>query len=221
MDFLAATNKAAVSGCPADFDADNWNQVTPSGLIPKPFPNTSGMSSSESPHGEEGKRRNHWAVALQHQGQNTNVYPKSGTFPPCQRVGSPQAMACGAIAVAGAPSCVTATSLRGHTPFTPDHCWHTCLARGFEQVRKGKGPRVVINKAAKLTCCLTLRSLSLCPKNKWKNVYAVHLLTWTAFTCPTETGTGCEGWRSSGTKKEEGSQKQLGLMKPICVHTNV
>lgn len=55
--------------------------------------------------------------------------------------------------------------------FTPAHtCWHTCRARGFEQVRKGKGPRVGINKAAKLTCCIAAGAwgVSLCPKDKWK-----------------------------------------------------
>lgn len=57
--------------------------------------------------------------------------------------------------------------------FTPEHTgWHMCQGRGFEQVRTGKGPRAGMNKAAKLTCCITAGAWGVfhcaCPKDKWK-----------------------------------------------------
>lgn len=138
-------------------------------------------------HGEEGKRRNHWAVAHQHQGQNTDVYPKSGVFPPCQGAGS-QWASCGAITVAArSPSCVTATSLRCHIP---PYTWPHLLTHVPSQ-------RVwtSMNGADKLTCCITAWAWGIfhcVPRINGESVYAVHVLTWTAFTCLAQTGTGCQ-----------------------------
>lgn len=185
MAFLAATNKAAMSGCPADFDTDNWNQVTLTGLAPE----TRVGWAAVLPHGEEGKG-SHWAVALQHQGRNTNIYPKLGAFPPSQKAGSPWAIACGR-----SPSCVTATSLWGHTPL---YTWSHWLTHVPSQRIWAGEEREGAKSWYKEDCQVDmlhysrgLRSLSLCPKDKC--IRTVHLLTWTAFTCLTEAATGCQG----------------------------
>lgn len=149
-DFLAATNKAAMSCCLQILMLTTGIKSPPLGSLP----NTSGMTGT-APTWGRGKAKKSLssgttAPASTQMGQhhvNRNVYPKSGAFPPCQS-GSPRAV--GAVPQEGPswpreahpvwqPRHFSATCL-----FTPRHtCWHTCWARGFEQVSRGKGPGAI------------------------------------------------------------------------------
>lgn len=91
------------------------------------------------------KQGNHWAntaVALQHWGQNTNIYQKTWTLPPCWWASShgdtganglhTDILSCtteGAVSTVGSPSYVTATSLLRHLAlYTWSHLL-TCMPK--------------------------------------------------------------------------------------------
>lgn len=89
------------------------------------------------------------------------------------RAGSRRSAACGAIATAGSPSCVTATSLLCHMPlYTWSHLLTHVPRQRIWTGEERKGPRAGINKAAKLTCCITAGAWGVfhcaCPEDKWK-----------------------------------------------------
>lgn len=125
------------------------------------LPNTSRMSSSAHTQGR-GKEKESLSSGATSPGSEQKCLPK---------IRSVSSLSGGRFStglvrghrVAGSPSCVTATSLRCHIP---PYTWSQLLTHTPSQ-------RIwtSMNKAAKLTMLhysMGLRSLSLCPKNKWE-----------------------------------------------------